>query len=166
MDQQRNSAAELLRRAAVDYWFGQREDGGGDDPQAQRIPVNVFETDEDIVLVAPMPGVEADNIEIEVLGATVSLRASLRGPGQADRQYLVHEWTYGPYQRTISLPVDVDAQHANASHANGILVLSLPKAARSKAVRVPLRQVTAAEATHRGHSGHHSGRQGLEEPGQ
>lgn len=162
MEGQLNSAADLFRRAALDYWFGSRaETGSPEQPQAQRIPVNVFETEEDIVLVAPMPGVEAENIEIEVMGTTVSLRASLRGPGQADRRYLLHEWTYGPYERTVTLPVDVDAQHANASHSNGILVLSLPKAARAKAVRVPLRQVSSTEASRQGHSGHHSQRRGL-----
>jgi HSP20 family protein len=112
-----------------------------------------------------MPGVEAENIDIEILGSTVTLRASLRGPGQADRRYLLHEWTYGPYERTVTLPVEVDAAHANASHGNGVVVVSLPKAARARAIRVPLQQVSANEARHRGHSGHHTTRQGLEGEG-
>lgn len=129
---------------------------------AQGIPVNVYETDEDVLLVAPMPGVQAENIDIEILGSTVTLRASLRGPGQENRQYLVHEWTYGPYERTVDLPMEVDAEHANASHGNGVLTLSLPKGLRSRSVRVPLRHVGAGEARHQGHSGHHTSRQGLE----
>lgn len=137
--------------------------GPGQGPEAQSIPVNVYETPGDIVIIAPMPGVEAENIDIEILGNTVSLRATLRGEGQMDRRYLLHEWTYGPYERTITLPIEVDAQHANASHSNGILVVSLPKSARSRAVRVPLRQMTANDAEHRGHAGHHTSRQGLED---
>jgi HSP20 family protein len=130
--------------------------------EAQHIPINVYETEEDVVIVAPMPGVEADNIDIEVLGATVHLRASLRGPGQEARRYLVHEWSYGPYERTVELPVEVDAEHANASHGNGVLVLSLPKAARSRSVRIHLTQGTSSGAGRAGHSGHHSSRQGLD----
>ena len=126
----------------------------------QHIPVNVYETEEDVVIAAPMPGVEAENIDIEVLGATVHLKSTLRGPGQENRRYLVREWTYGPYQRTVELPVEVDAEHANASHGNGVLVLTLPKAARSRSVRIPLQQVSAQEARHEGHSGHHGGREG------
>lgn len=165
MEGQRNLSADMLRRAALDYWFGsQAESTSPGEPRAQPIPVNVFETEDDLVLVAPMPGVEAENIDIQVVGTTVSLRASLRGPGQADRRYILHEWTYGPYERTVTLPVEVDAQHANASHSNGILVLSLPKAPRATAVRVPLRQVSSTEASHRGHSGHHSQRQGRSGP--
>jgi HSP20 family protein len=162
MNREQTPAEELLRRAALDYWFGR---GTNETPSArtQRIPVNVYDTGEDIVLVAPMPGVEAENIDIEVWGSAVTLRASLRGPGQTERTYLLHEWTYGPYERTITLPVEVDAQHANASHGNGVLVLSLPKAARAKSVRVPLQQVTRAEETQRGHSGHHTSREGLQD---
>lgn len=159
-----STAGDLFWRLAGDYAVGRaaQDVPSGGTPQAQQIPVNVYETEEDVVVVAPMPGVEAENIDVEVLGSTVTLRASLRGPGQADRRYLLHEWTYGPYERTVELPIDIDAEHANASHGNGVLVLSFPKAARSRSVRIPLRQVTSNEALHEGHSGHHSAREGLE----
>lgn len=157
MDRERTSREDALYRAALDYWSGRRaSEPTGLDPQAQRIPINVYDTGEDIVLVAPMPGVEAENIDIEVLGTTVTLRASLRGPGQVERRYLLHEWTYGPYERSITLPVDIDAQQANASHGNGVLVLSFPKAHHARAVRVPLQQKTSSQAEHKGHSGHHT----------
>jgi HSP20 family protein len=160
----RSRSSDVLWRLAGDYYAGRSAEqaGGGQTSQAQHIPINVYETDEDIVLVAPMPGVEAENIDIEVLGTTVTLRSSLRGEGQRNRRYLVHEWTYGPYERSIELSVDVDAEHANASHGNGVLVLSLPKATRSRAIRVPLSQVSAQEARQEGHSGHHTTRHGLE----
>ena len=44
---------------------------------------------------------------------------TLQVNGQQERRYLVHEWTYGPYERTITLPVEVDGRQANASHGNG-----------------------------------------------
>lgn len=163
MDQTVRSTGDLLRRVAIDYWSAPRGTvAGGTDSGPQRIPVNIYETDEDIVIVAPMPGVEGENVDIEVVGSTITLTASLRGPGQEDRHYLLREWSYGPYERTITLPVEIDAQHANASHGNGILVLSLPKASRTKAVHVPLHQISSSQATHQGHSGHHSTRRGLD----
>jgi HSP20 family protein len=127
----------------------------------QYIPVNVYETDEDVLIIAPMPGVEAENIDIEILGKQVTLRASLRGPGQDHRRYLLREWSYGPYERVIELPVDVDGEHANASHSNGILALSLPKSTRARSVRIPLRHVESSIAREQGHSGHHTTREGL-----
>lgn len=146
---------DVLRRAAMADWVGRRTpEGSSVGAAAQRIPVNIYDTGEQIVLVAPMPGVEAENIDIEVVGTTITLCASLRGVGQEVRDYIQHEWTYGPYERTIELPVQVDAQIANASHNNGVLVVALPKAPVSTAVRVPLKQVTASWAVHEGHSGH------------
>jgi HSP20 family protein len=128
----------------------------------QHVAVNVYETEGDIVLVAPMPGVEAQNIDIEVVGSTVTVRSELRGPDQANREYLIHEWTYGPYERTVELPVEVNGEHANASHGNGVLVVSLPKGHAGSPAHVPLHQTTSSEANRRGHSGHHTSRQGLD----
>lgn len=160
----RSGSDDVFWRLAGDYYAGRaaRQASRSEASPSQRIPVNVYETQDDIVLVAPMPGVEAENIDIEVLGTTVTLRSSLRGPGQQDRRYLLHEWTYGPYERTVELPTDVDAEHANASHGNGVLVLSLPKSARNRAVRVPLQQVNAQEALREGHSGHHTTQHGAD----
>lgn len=150
-------SGDFLWRFAGDRLSGRGRSEGG----TQYIPVNVYETDEDVLIIAPMPGVEADNIDIEVLGKRVTLRASLRGPGQENRRYLIHEWSYGPYERVVELPVEVDGENANASHSNGVLALSLPKSTRSRSVRIPLRQVESSEARAEGHSGHHTTREGL-----
>jgi HSP20 family protein len=155
MDRDRRGGNDLMRRAAMNYYLGRDEDRQpGGERQEQWIPVNVYETEEDVVVVAPMPGVESDNIDIEVHGHRMTLRASMRGPDQAQRRYFVHEWTYGPYERTVELPTEVDAGSANASHGNGVLVVSMPKAVHARSIRIPLRQVTSERATHQGHSGH------------
>jgi HSP20 family protein len=151
--------ADFLWRFAGDQYSGRGRSGGS----TQFIPVNVYETDGDVLIIAPMPGVEADNIDIEVTGKRVSLRASLRGPGQESRRYLLHEWSYGPYERVVELPVEVDGENANASHSNGVLALSLPKSTRSRSIKIPLRQVQSSEARTEGHSGHHTTRQGLQD---
>jgi HSP20 family protein len=130
-------------------------------PAVQTVPINLYDTGGDLVVVTPMPGVEAENIDVELLGRTLTLRAGMRGPKQTRREYLIHEWTYGPYERTVQLPVDVDGAHANASHDNGVLVLTFPKGGRTRSVHVPLRQVTSSEAVERGHAGHHTTREGL-----
>lgn len=141
---------DLFARAAMDYYLGESPGGAQPDrPLAQRVPVNAYQTEDEIVLVAPMPGVEADNIDIQVHGTTVRLAASLRGPHHEDRHYLLHEWTYGPYVRVIELPTEVDASRANASHDNGILVVTLPKLPKSRAVQIPLKS-TSSSATSRG----------------
>lgn len=95
---------------------------------AMAIPINLFENDRELVVVTPMPGVEPEDITIEVTDTgEMTLRAVERGPGQERIEHLLHEWTYGPYQRTIKLPRSVDARRANLTFDNGVLTLSLPK---------------------------------------
>lgn len=122
----------------------------------QILPLNVFDTFHDLVVSAPMPGVEPGDIEVTVSGSTLTIRAELRGPGQERRQYVRREWSYGPYFRRFELPSKVDAEHANASFGNGILTLTLPKAQTAQVWRIELRETGAAQGHHQGHSGHHT----------
>ena len=94
-------------------------------PEAQRVPVNVYETDGAVVLVAPFPGVMADDIEIHVDGRTVTLRAGIRSAA-TKRDYLLHEWDYGPYERDVEIP-DGFAGEASASFGNGQLAVRVKK---------------------------------------
>jgi HSP20 family molecular chaperone IbpA len=90
----------------------------------QRIVVNGYTTAEAIVLVAPMPGVVADDVEIVVEGTSVTLRAALRT--DAPKDYFLHEWDYGAYERTIELPEPV-GEPVTASLGNGQLAVSLAR---------------------------------------
>ncbi len=106
----------------------------------QMVPVNVFDNGHDLVVSAPLPGLEPENIEVAVAGKTLTIRAELRGPGQERKNYLRHEWSYGRYGRQIELPYPVDVEHANASYGNGILTLTLPKSAAARSRRIELSQ--------------------------
>ena len=68
----------------------------------QRVPVNVHETGEALVIVAPLPAVTAKDVTVELRPGTVRFWAHLRSAGPRD--YLVHEWHYGGYEREIDLP--------------------------------------------------------------
>ena len=70
--------------------------------RTQTVPVNMFETTEALVVVAPLPAVTADDVTIELTGATLRFWAHLRSA--APRNYLVHEWDYGGYERVVELP--------------------------------------------------------------
>jgi HSP20 family molecular chaperone IbpA len=68
----------------------------------QMIPVNAFETNEAMVVVAPLPAVTADDVTIELRPGSLRFWAHLRSA--APRDYLVHEWDYGGYERELELP--------------------------------------------------------------
>ena len=68
----------------------------------QRVPVNVHETSEALVIVAPLPAVTAKDVTIELKPGSVRFWAHVRSAGPRD--YLVHEWHYGGYEREVDLP--------------------------------------------------------------
>src|SRR5262245_33478743 len=73
----------------------------------QRVPVNAYATGEALVVVAPMPAVRPEDVCVEVrpgAPATVRFWAHVRSAGP--REYLVHEWEYGGYERQLELPAD------------------------------------------------------------
>lgn len=88
----------------------------------QEIAVNAYRTESAMVIVAPMPGVMPEDVEIRVDGSTVSLRAELRT--DAPKDYLIHEWDYGAYERTIDIGEGYGAP-VTASLGKGQLVVSL-----------------------------------------
>jgi HSP20 family molecular chaperone IbpA len=71
----------------------------------QSIPVNVYEATGALVLVAPMPAVTNDDVCVELCpGAPASLRVWAHVRSAAPREYLLHEWEYGGYERQVELP--------------------------------------------------------------
>jgi HSP20 family molecular chaperone IbpA len=89
----------------------------------QKVPVNVYETTGALVVVAPLPAVRAEDVSIELKGATLRFWAPLRSAGP--RQFLVNEWDYGGYEREIELPAGygsgIEARLANGQLAIRVL---------------------------------------------
>ena len=68
----------------------------------QPVPVNVYETSGALVIVAPLPAVSGDDVTIELRPGCLRFWAHLRSA--APREYLIHEWEYGGYEREVDLP--------------------------------------------------------------
>lgn len=88
--------------------------------RTQTVPVNVFETSGAIVVVAPLPAVTPDDVTIELRERTLRFWAHLRTA--APRNYLVHEWDYGCYEREVELP-DGFGSAVEAALGNGQLAI-------------------------------------------
>lgn len=125
---------------------------------ATAIPINLFESDRDLVVVAPMPGVEPHDISVEITeDGRMTLRAEQHGAGQERIEYLQREWSYGPYERTIELPRSVDARRANLSFDNGVLTLALPKVLGGVPASLRLDDLGGGRGIARGHVGSRGG---------
>ena len=102
--------------------------GSGGGPSAeyepQKVPVNVYETHGALVVVAPLPGVMADDVEVTIEGGQMLIRADMRTP--AEKGYLLHEWHYGPFRRTLDIPEGFGGDVA-ATFGNGQLAIRLER---------------------------------------
>ncbi|MGI8657324.1 MAG: Hsp20/alpha crystallin family protein [Candidatus Limnocylindria bacterium] len=125
---------------------------------ATAVPVNLFENDRELMVVAPMPGVSPEDISIDVTDdGHLTLRSAQHGEGQERINYLLREWSYGPYERTIELPCAVDAMRANLTYGNGVLSVTFPKAEATNAGRVLVQRTGHARGVAIGHSGSRGG---------
>jgi len=100
--------------------------------------INVREEDEAYVLSALVPGIQSDELNIQILEDVVRIE----GEYKADEQnYLVRELPSGSFTRTLRLPAPIDANHVEANITDGVLTLRLPKAesARPKQIKIKSR---------------------------
>ncbi len=89
-----------------------------------RLRVNVFASAARMMIVAPLPGVMAEHVEVVLDGNWLTIRAE-RG-AEADHDYILHEWNISALQRELELPVDV-GWPVTASLANGQLTITLAR---------------------------------------
>jgi HSP20 family protein len=102
------------------------------------LAVDVQASDNDYEINALVPGLEAADLEIEILNNTVTLRGQFKTSNQENAKYLLCELPAGAFSRVITLPTEVDAAKTQANLKNGVLTLSIPKAEahRPKAIKV------------------------------
>jgi HSP20 family protein len=120
-----NLQRALDARSASD-WLQNRTASSGPFP-----PINVFQQGEDILAIVELPGVDKEQLKIEAKENTIRIsgKKNVAYPaGSAHRR----ERTFGEFDRTISLPINVEADGINAEYRDGILALVLPRAERDK----------------------------------
>ncbi len=102
--------------------------------------VDVKESDKAYTIHAEIPGVKKEDIQIDVDGGQLSIRAEVKREAEKkEGEKLVHsERYYGMVSRSMTLPVEVDAQGTKAEYKDGVLDLTLPKKAAKSARRVTI----------------------------
>jgi len=102
--------------------------------------IDIAEKDDAVVVRAEVPGCKADDIDISVYDnvLTISGEKKLSEEKKGDNYYHV-ESSYGSFRRELTLPTEVDAEKVEAQCKDGVLTVTLPKAAGSKAVKVKVK---------------------------
>lgn len=91
-------------------------------------PVNLYETVDGYVLTAELPGVSPDDIDISIERNRVTLGGRREVERPEDGSVHRAERASGQFRRSVELPAEVDADKAEATHRNGVLLLRVPKA--------------------------------------
>ena len=97
--------------------------------------VDVRESDNDFVVTAELPGLAKDDVDITIENGVLSLSGAKKEEheeGKTDSGSHVLERRYGRFQRSFSLPRGVDADKVSAKFSDGVLTVTLPKAATAK----------------------------------
>lgn len=97
------------------------------DNQEGQLAVDVLETKQDVVVVAPMGGAVADRIEVYANNDVLTIRGERVSPTEKGNTMFHQECFWGVFSRTVVLPVDVKGDLAQATYKNGVLVVRLPK---------------------------------------
>ena len=104
-------------------------------PQQRPLGVNVREHDDAYVLSALVPGLKAEDLNIQVLDNVVSIEGEYQAP---EIEYLLNELPSGSFRRALRLPTEIEAEKVEAKITDGVLTLNLPKAesARPKKINI------------------------------
>ena len=99
-------------------------------------PVDVFEDEQAITLLADLPGVPRDKLEIRVDGDTLLLEAQAAAVGPQDMELVYGEAQCPAYRRQFTLSRELDAGRIEAQLRDGVLRLTIPKAEEAKPRRI------------------------------
>lgn len=105
-------------------------------PEGQ-LAVDMYQTERDIVIKAPIAGVPETDIDITVQPDQVTIRGERKEEKEvAEDQYHAHECFWGTFSRMVMLPVEGEPDKAKATFKNGILTIKIPKSKRSDVVKL------------------------------
>jgi HSP20 family protein len=105
-----------------------------------KLKVDVKENDKAFTVHAEIPGVKKEDIQVDIDGNIISIRAERKQEKEEKKgeKVIYSERSYGMASRSLTLPSDVDTQGASASYKDGVLDLTLPKKAGAQAKRISI----------------------------
>lgn len=102
------------------------------------MPVDIEESDESYTVWASLPGFSPEDVNISVMGDTVTIQAQHQAQQGDQKTYLLRERPLTAVSRTFTLPARVNADEAQASYQNGELILTLPKVEEVRPKRIQI----------------------------
>ena len=97
------------------------------------LAVDIYETDDHVVVQTAIPGVQAEDIDVSVTGDTLTIKAETKEEQEVKGEnYLRRERRFGSFRRSIVLPDGLETDNVEADYTNGVLTLKFPKSEEVK----------------------------------
>jgi HSP20 family protein len=119
-------------QSGIDHsWLDEEDDG--------QLAIDVFQNDDEIVLVAPIAGVRKDDLDIAINDEMVTIKGTRKpNSSPSDDHYFLQECYWGPFSRNYILPIAVLHDKAKASLKDGLLTITIPKDEKTKSKSIEI----------------------------
>jgi HSP20 family molecular chaperone IbpA len=106
------------------------------------LSVDVFQTSDDILVRAMIPGVRKEDVDISISRDSITVRGTRKEDRIIpDQDYVVQELYWGSFSRTIQLPHEVDIEHSEASETQGVLTIRLPRIDKDRQTKLKIKSI-------------------------
>ena len=104
------------------------------------LPIDMYQTDNEVVVRAALPGIKPDEVQINVTGDILTLKGEMKHEEEKkDKSWHIREHRWGAFERSITLPTGVISDKARAEFDNGILTITLPKSEEVKPKKITVK---------------------------
>lgn len=104
------------------------------------LAIDVYQTENDIIIMAPIAGVAVDDLDIDITPESVTIKGKREKKEKVEKKdYLYLECYWGRFSRSIILPQEINPDHATAAFKNGVLRIVLPKLNKTKAKKMKIK---------------------------
>jgi len=126
----------------LEHEMGNLVSGLGRSRSVQFPPINVFSSEDDVVITSEIPGIDPNDIDLSVTGDTLTIKGN-RKPRELSEGQTWHrrERGTGSFYRSVTLPFNVDSKKVEADYTKGVLKITLPRADADKPKKITVKTV-------------------------
>lgn len=103
-------------------------------------PIDMYQTDKDVVVKVSLPGVKQDGVDITITGDTLTVKGEAKAEKKVKQEdYFYQERRYGAFSRAVTLPEGLGTDKAEANFEDGVLTLTIPKSEKVKPKEIKIK---------------------------
>lgn len=132
--QESQESEEVAQPVSSEDWMSEYEG---------QLTIDMYQTKDNVIIKSTIAGVKPEDIDITIANDMVTVRGERKRDFEASSEdYFYQECYWGSFSRSVVLPVDVDIENVGADLRDGILTITLPKAAKAKAKKIKVAGLT------------------------